>query len=103
MMDMDDFLSLLDILSDGLDIRGDVVDTTELTNGNHCITIDTCLTNDTGKYETGIKVDSDEWVIVERYPNKTSATIGHDEWIEKCNTLPIKLLSVQDGRTYIYE
>lgn len=103
MMNMDDFLSFLDILSDGLDIRGDVVDTTEVICDNHHITIDTCFTNDTGKYETGIKVDNDEWIIVERYPNKTSAIIGHGEWIEKCSVLPIRLLSVQDGRTYIYE
>lgn len=51
MMNTNDFLNFLDILSAGFDIRGDVVDTTELINNKHFITIDTCYTNDTGRYE----------------------------------------------------
>lgn len=103
MMNTNDFLNFLNTLSADFDIRGDVVDTTELINNKHFITIDTCYTNDTGRYETGIKIDSDQWIIVESYPNRASAVIGHDEWIKRCNMLPIELLNIQDGEIYIYE
>ena len=35
MMNTNDFLNFLDTLSAGFDIRGDVVDTTELINDNY--------------------------------------------------------------------
>lgn len=53
------------------------------TKVNQDITIDTCLPRDTGLWETGIKrlrIEG-EWIIIEQYPNKESARIGHEKWV----------------------
>lgn len=44
--------------------------------------IDTVLTSDTGKWETGIKRNG-TWIIVEQYNNMKEATIGHSKWANK--------------------
>jgi hypothetical protein len=51
---------------------------------NDTIVVDTCLPADTNLYETGITRTNIEgkWVIVEQYPNKEEALIGHNTWVK---------------------
>ena len=60
--------------------------------GNY--TIDTCDTVDQG-YETAIWKDDGDIIIVERYPNKMRAEIGHSKWCEFAKTNPKFVYSVQ--------
>ena len=53
--------------------------------GNY--TIDTCDTVDQG-YETAMWKDDGDIIIVERYPNKMRAEIGHSKWCEFAKTNP---------------
>lgn len=60
--------------------------------GNY--TIDTCDTVDQG-YETAIWKGDGDIIIVERYPNKMRAEIGHSKWCEFAKTNPKFVYSVQ--------
>ena len=57
-------------------------------------TIDTCDTVDQG-YETAMWKDDGDIIIVERYPNKMRANIGHSKWCEFAKTNPKFVYSVQ--------
>ena len=57
-------------------------------------TIDTCDTVDQG-YETAMWKDDGYIIIVERYPNKMRAEIGHSKWCEFAKTNPKFVYSVQ--------
>ena len=57
-------------------------------------TIDTCDTVDQG-YETAMWKDDGGIIIVERYPNKMRAEIGHSKWCEFAKTNPKFVYSVQ--------
>ena len=57
-------------------------------------TIDTCDTVDQG-YETAIWKDDGDIIIVERYPNKMRAEVGHYKWCEFAKTNPKFVYSVQ--------
>ena len=57
-------------------------------------TIDTCDTIDQG-YETAMWKDDGDIIIVERYPNKMRAEIGHSKWCEFAKTNPKFVYSVQ--------
>ena len=57
-------------------------------------TIDTCDTVDQG-YETAIWKDDGDIIIVERYPNKMRAEVGHSKWCEFTKTNPKFVYSVQ--------
>lgn len=57
-------------------------------------TIDTCDTMDQG-YETAIWKDDGDIIIVERYPNKMRAEVGHSKWCEFAKTNPKFVYSVQ--------
>ena len=57
-------------------------------------TIDTCDTVDQG-YETAIWKDDGDIIIVERYPNKMRAEVGHSKWCEFAKTNPKFVYSVQ--------
>ena len=57
-------------------------------------TIDTCDTMDQG-YETAMWKDDGDIIIVERYPNKMRAEIGHSKWCEFAETNPKFVYSVQ--------
>ena len=60
--------------------------------GNY--TIDTCDTIDQG-YETAMWKDDGDIIIVELYPNKMRAEIGHSKWCEFAKTNPKFVYSVQ--------
>ena len=60
--------------------------------GNY--TIDTCDTVDQG-YETAMWKGDGDIIIVERYPNKMRAEIGHSKWCEFAKTNPKFVYSVQ--------
>jgi len=51
------------------------------------ITIDTVKPSDTLVWETGIRKRG-KWTIVEQYPNKAKAEIGHYKWVESIRTDP---------------
>lgn len=57
-------------------------------------TIDTCDTVDQG-YETAIWKDDGDIIIVERYPNRMRAEVGHSKWCEFAKTNPKFVYSVQ--------
>ena len=57
-------------------------------------TIDTCDTVDQG-YETAIWKNDGDIIIVERYPNKMRAEVGHSKWCEFAKTNPKFVYSVQ--------
>ena len=57
-------------------------------------TIDTCDTVDQG-YETAMWKDDGDIIIVERYPNKMRAEIGHSKWCEFAKTNSKFVYSVQ--------
>ena len=57
-------------------------------------TIDTSDTVDQG-YETAMWKDDGDIIIVERYPNKMRAEIGHSKWCEFAKTNPKFVYSVQ--------
>ena len=57
-------------------------------------TIDTCDTMDQG-YETAMWKNDGDIIIVERYPNKMRAEIGHSKWCEFAKTNPKFVYSVQ--------
>lgn len=57
-------------------------------------TIDTCDTIDQG-HETAMWKDDGDIIIVERYPNKMRAEIGHSKWCEFAKTNPKFVYSVQ--------
>ena len=57
-------------------------------------TIDTCDTVDQG-YETAMWKDDGDIIIVERYPNKMRAKVGHSKWCEFAKTNPKFVYSVQ--------
>lgn len=57
-------------------------------------TIDTCDTVDQG-YETAMWKGDGDIIIVERYPNKMRAEVGHSKWREFAKTNPKFVYSVQ--------
>lgn len=57
-------------------------------------TINTCDTVDQG-YETAMWKDEGDIIIVERYPDKTRAEVGHSKWCEFAKTNPKAVYSVQ--------
>ena len=57
-------------------------------------TIDTCDTVDQG-YETAMWKGEADIIIVERYPNKMRAEVGHSKWCEFAKTNPKFVYSVQ--------
>jgi len=62
--------------------------------------IDTAAVNDSSQpYETGImhpSYNSNNWIIVELYPNKKKAQEGHQRWVKEftSNSLPEELRDV---------
>ena len=58
-----------------------------LTDNINGLVIDTVLTPDTGKWETGIEVKG-TWVIVEMYKDSKEAYKGHEKWCKKCRLNP---------------
>jgi len=50
--------------------------------------IDTCKTQDTDAWETGIKKTGGIWSIVEQYHNRKEAKSGHNKWIKDMTKTP---------------
>jgi hypothetical protein len=44
--------------------------------------VDTIMAGDTDRWETGIKVDDREWVIVQQYDCEELAKLGHEKWVK---------------------
>jgi hypothetical protein len=57
---------------------------------SNTIVIDTCLTMDTGKWETAVERTKLEgkWIIVEQYPDEKSAKAGHTAWVNILTEFP---------------
>ena len=54
-------------------------------------TVDTCFTNDTDKWETGIQRLGTDWVIVEEYNDESEAETGHNKWVKFMAETPDEL------------
>jgi hypothetical protein len=53
--------------------------------------VDTVVAFDTEKWETGVSTDGN-WIIVEQYPNREKAVIGHKKWIKLMKDNPSRKL-----------
>jgi hypothetical protein len=73
----------IDMLGKPRDFR-DTAITDKIVN----ITVDTCYTHDTGKWETGIEKNGDNWVIVEMYEGEEEAKKGHKKWVSEVTKNP---------------
>lgn len=60
-------------------------------------TIDTCDTCDQS-YETALWDDHEYLIIVERYPDRETAEVGHMKWCKYCKSNPEGAYSVQLDR-----
>jgi hypothetical protein len=49
--------------------------------------VDTVLTPDTGKWETGIERHG-KWIIVQQYATKAEAEVGHQSWVQAITETP---------------
>lgn len=87
---MDDFFELLYNLASGNIKRIEAIGPD--TVGNYII--DTCNTSDHG-WETAVRKNEGEWVIVARYADKECAEKGHKIWTAMCAANPTKVWSVQ--------
>ena len=94
-------LDLFNFLTGG--IRGDVIGTDEVNHHDITILVDTCFTLDTGYYETAVRVDNDDFIIVEEYDNSTQAMEGHKFWKDYCAQSNLNFVSIQTGREYYYQ
>ena len=56
------------------------------------IIIDTVCPNDTYVWETGIDRGDDNWIIVEQYPDRETASDGHRSWTTKIKIDPKQTL-----------
>jgi len=60
-----------------------------LTNVVKSRKVDTCFTNDTGKWETAIENKDGQFIVVEVYDNgKEEAVIGHQKWLSRFKQNP---------------
>ena len=61
-----------------------------LTDKFNRITVDTCLTSDTGFWETGIlrEEGEDKWIIVSQYRSGEEAEEEHDKWVAYMKETP---------------
>ena len=57
-------------------------------------TINTTMVGE-GQYETAIKLDQGEYIVVEKYANEKRALIGHKCWIDTCKTKPIWVTDIR--------
>lgn len=83
-------------------LLGEIAGRDEFKSFGRDIIVNTCYTHDTGMYETGIKVDDDEWIIVEYYSHKMPAKEGHQKWCEICGQEHFTLESVQNNDVMEY-
>ncbi len=63
---------------------------------SNCV-VDTAFAPDTGFWETGIQsetINDGQWVIVDQYPQKKAAEVGHKKWIKYMKTKPKTLYDV---------
>ena len=91
---MDSLESLLFGIFMGETNREEVVGRDEIND----YTIDTCYTIDQG-WETAVWYKDYSMIIVARYPDKETATQGHNAWVETCTTnRPTHAFSVQTVR-----
>ena len=70
--------------------RGSMGPHEQITTDLPDIVVDTCLAGDSNKWETGInrsKIEG-EWVIVEQYPDKPTAEVGHAKWVKMLSEYP---------------
>ena len=100
MFNVDGFLQAL---FSGEPIRGEEIGFDRFSSHGFKIAIDTCFTNDTQKYETAIKINDDDMVVVEEYDSAAEAREGHSKWIEICGRSEFYFSSIQDGTMHIYK
>lgn len=102
-MDMESMFNFLQLFLNDEPIRGENIGTDRFHNGSAYIFVDTCLTNDTGRYETAIQINGGEIVIVEDYEDRYDAKMGHKRWVNTGKQNKFSFHSIQTGEMYIYE
>ena len=62
--------------------------------------INTCLFN--GRYETAVKLEGRDYIVVQTYDCLTYAEIGHKHWSRVCETNPLYAIDVTDGKQKLF-
>lgn len=86
----------------GIPLRGDIIGTDTVNNGTYSFTVDTCFVNDVEAYETAVKANDEDWIVVERYNSPEEAKAGHEKWMLQCRRPQPMFHSIQDKNFYIY-
>jgi hypothetical protein len=63
-------------------------------------TVNTCLVND--RYETAIKLEDHDYIIVQTYVSLAHAEIGHKHWSSFCETNPIYATDVVENKQKVF-
>ncbi len=74
---------VMKFLANPSDTRGEIIGREEWED----ILVDTCFTNDTGKFETYISNDFGS-AVVEIYKNRKESIKGHKKWVSKLRENP---------------
>ena len=53
-------------------------------------------------YETAIKLNDGNYVIVQKYKDETHAKIGHKVWIEFCENKPIYATDITTNKKVLF-
>lgn len=102
MYNFNDMFNAIELILSGFPLAGEKIGTDTFDNGEAHVFIDTYFANDTAKYETAIKVNNDDLVVVEEYNNSDEAQAGHQKWIEICKRNTFYFHSIQTGEMFMY-
>jgi hypothetical protein len=93
------FISLFDMLKH---VRGEEVGNNKFLTEYFNIVVDTCYVNDHCAYESGVKINDDDWIIVERYDDFDSAKEGHGFWVNHVKNREFVLVDIDLREVYHY-
>jgi hypothetical protein len=54
------------------------------------------------RYETAIKQDDRNWVVVQEYEDITRAEVGHKHWCSKCVDNPLYAYDVKEKKNILF-
>jgi hypothetical protein len=63
-------------------------------------TVNTTMVN--GQYETAIKLENRNYIVVQKYKTLARAEIGHKHWSGFCESHPIYATDVTDGKQKLF-
>lgn len=100
-MNFKDALKFLDFLATGEPLRGKIIGSNIVTN-KFQFHIDTCFSKIDKIYETAIKANDGEWLVVERYKSVHKAKKGHKYWTVYCGTTNPSFYEIETKAFYSF-